>query len=801
MSTNSKTLQITPDADNKGQKTRDYKNKAKKSTKTAGEKVGVFICRCGGNISDKVDIEKLKSSINADFVEDYENLCSLNCRRHIREEVIDQNLDRVVIAACSPLTHLRTFQNYADPLNPYMVEMVNIREQCSWVHSDMEKATPKAIGLTQAGVEKVKKARPLKKIISRTEKSAAIFGGGISGITAALSLANQGLKVTIIEKNPTIGGNMVKIGKVFSPEKLAEECSLCILNPIINDVVNHKNIHIMTKTHLLRAGRRSSYFNLILEKDTSFVHEDRCIACGNCVDVCPVEVPDEWNQKMTMRKAIYKPFSQAVPDVYTIDVENCIKCGKCQKECNMNAIDFSLKSEVISLKAGSVIIATGHESFDLTKRPEYGYERFDDVISQMDLARILGVNGPTLGKLQKISDGKVPKRVVMIQCTGSRDEKTDGKRYCSKVCCMVALKHASIIREKFPETEVVICYTDLRTPGMYENYLRYVQDKGIQLIRGRPGEVSRRNGQLVVRVEDTLQRKPLEIETDMVVLSEAIEPSQGTMDLAKKLNVGLSQDLFIKEKHSKIKPANTDVERIFVCGTAQGPKDITDSVSQANAAAAKVSEQIKCGTEAEPPVAIIKTSRCSHCGKCREICGFKAVYQDEEFMSIDPMACRGCGACAGVCPEDAIEIKGLNDQELYAQIEGLLADKKEGEVRILTFLDNVGYTAADTIGNNRLTYPEAIRIIKIPSINRIMPEHIMFAFNHGADGILMAEYPDECMLEAHKAKIKELSEFVASKGIPADRLRFYKAYAPHYRGLAKQFEDFYKDLSAVEATK
>ncbi len=787
MNTESKNLEnLSSDLEN------NYNSLGKKSK--SGERVGVFICRCGGNISDTIDIERLKSSLDANFVEDYENLCSLNCRRHIREEIMEQNLDRVVIAACSPLTHLKTFQNYADPLNPSMVEMVNLREQCSWVHDDPEKATQKAIGLTQAGVEKVKSAQALKKIISRTEKSAAIFGGGISGITAALSLANQGVKVTIIEKNPAIGGNMVKIGKVFSPEKLAEECSLCILNPIINDVVNHKNINIMTKTNLRRAGRRSTYFNLVLEKETSYIHEDRCIACGNCVDVCPVEVPDEWNQGMTMRKAIYKPFAQAVPDVYTIDTENCKKCGKCVKVCKMDAIDLKLKNEVVPLKAGSVIIATGHEHFDLSTRPEYGYERFDDVISQMDLARLLGVNGPTLGKLQKISDGKQPQRVVMVQCTGSRDEKSGGKRYCSKVCCMVALKHASIIREKFPDTEVVICYTDLRTPGMYENYLRYVQDKGLKLVRGRPGEVTKKGDHLLVRVEDTLQRQPLEMETDMVVLSEAIEPSEGTMKLARRFNVGLSQDMFIKEKHAKIKPVNTDVERIFVCGTAQGPKDISESVSQASAAAAKVSEQIKCGTEAEPPVAIIRTSLCKHCGKCKEICGFKAIYRDEEYMSIDPMACKGCGACAGVCPEGAIEIIGLNDQELYAQMEGLLRDKEDGEIRILAFLDNVGYTAADTIGNNRVSYPEAIRIIRIPSINRIMPEHLMFAYEHGADGILMAEYPDECMLEAHKAKMKELSESVAAQGIPADRLRFYKAYAPHYRGLAQQFEDFYMDI-------
>lgn len=775
-----------------------YKEKRLRHSKNP-DKIGVFLCRCGGNISHTIDMEQLKTSIKADFVDEFENLCSINCRRHIREEIIEHDLDRVAIVACSPLTHLKTFQNYADPLNPHMVEMINLREQCSWVHTDQEKATKKAIEVTRAGIEKLKNAQALDKIIRQTEKSAAIFGGGISGITAALSLANQGIKTCIIEKNPTIGGNMVKIGKVFSPEKLAEECALCILNPIINEVINHKNIHIMTRTKLLRAGRKATHFKLILEKDTGLVHEERCIACGKCAEACPVEVPDEWNQNMTTRKAIYKTFPQAVPDVYTIDRENCIECGMCAEACKIGAIDFKLKPEVIPFQAGNIIIATGHENYDLNKRPEYGYQRFDDVISQMDLSRILGVNGPTQGELLRISDGKVPDKVVMIQCTGSRDEKADGKRYCSKVCCMIALKHASIIREHY-DTEVVICYTDLRTVGMYENYLRYVQDKGLKLIRGRPGEVSKKDGKLVVRVEDTLEGKPLDIETDMVVLSEAIEPSAGTMRIARKLNVGMNQDLFIKEKHAKIKPVNTDMERIFVCGTAQGPKDITDSVAQANAAAAKVSEEIKSGTEAEPPVAVIETAKCDLCGKCRNICGFKAVYQDEENMAVDPMACRGCGACAGQCPQEAIEIKGINDQELYAQIKALLSDKKEGEIRILAFLDNVGYTAADTIGYNRINYPEAIRIIRIPSINRIMPHHLMYAFNQGADGILMAEYPDECMLEAHKAKIQELTEKTAAEGIPNDRLRFYKAYAPHYRGLNKQFHRFYEDIRAEAKT-
>lgn len=775
-------------------------NKNKSSTdilndlnKDINEKIGVFICQCGGNVSDKIDIEKLKSLINADYIGQFENLCSLNCSKNMTEAIVEEELDRLVVAACSPLTHLKTFQSYSEPLNLYMVEMVNIREQCSWVHDDIEKATLKAADLINASVAKVKRTQKINKIVTRTEKSAAIFGGGISGITAALSLANQGIKVTLIEKEPSIGGFMVKIGKVFSPEKLAEECSLCILNPIMNEIVNNKYITILTDTELKRAGRRSSYFNLILQKDTNYVDETKCISCGKCSEVCQIEVPDEWNQGMTLRKAIYKPFAQAIPDTYRIDKEHCEICGDCKKVCPVKAIKFGKKPEVKKVTAGSVILATGHKTYDLSKRPDYGYDRFDDVISQLDLARILAINGPTLGKLEK-KDGTTPKRIVMVQCTGSRDEQTNGNRYCSKVCCMVALKHASIIKEKFPETEIIICYTDMRTVGMYENYFRYVQDKGIKLVRGRPGEVTKIDDNLIVRVEDTLQRTPLEIETDMVVLSEAIEPADDTEKLAKIFNVSLSQDKFIKEKHAKIKPVSTDVERIFVCGTAQGPKDISESVSQANAAAAKVSEQIKCGTEIEPPVGIINPLLCDHCGECIDICGFKAIYRDDEDISIDPLACRGCGACEGVCSSGAIIIKGLNDSELYANIYGLLETKTDDEIRILAFLDNVGYTAADTIGNNRLKYPEAVRIIRMPSINRIHEEHIKFAFDMGADGILLAEYPDECMKEAHKNKVKELSEYIKEININHDRLRFYKAYAPHYRGLAKQFEDFYNDI-------
>ena len=360
---------------------------------------------------------------------------------------------------------------------------------------------------------------------------------------------------------------------------------------------------------------------------------------------------------------------------------------------------------------------------------------------------------------------------------------------------MVAMKHANFIKRYYPDTEVIICYTDMRTPGMYENYFRYGQSKGIKLIRGRPGEVVRKDGKMVVRVEDTLRGEQLEIETDMVVLSEAMEPSEGTLKVADILNVGLTEDMFVKEKHPKIKPVNTDVEGIYVCGTAQGPKDITDSVSQANAAASKVSEMMNGGLEIEPIIAEIDQSKCTMCGKCIDDCKYKAIYMYDERVSVDPIACTGCGMCVSSCEDGAIEIMGQTDSQIFAMISGMLKDKKDGEKIILAFLDYIGYVAADNIGINRISYPESIRIIRVTSINRLMIKHILYAFENGADGIFLGEYPDDLVYPDIQEKVHEFKAELIKNGIDPDRLMYYKVYAPFYRGLAAKFEEFNRQVN------
>ena len=748
-------------------------------------KVGVFICECGGNISDTVDIQKVKDSLNVEVVEQFVNLCSLNGRKIIRDAIFDHHLDRVVIAACSPISHEKTFQDYVQPLNPYLMDMANIREQCSWVHNDKDRATKKAITLINASIEKVKKSDAVNPIYCQTPNEVAVIGGGIAGMNAALSLAKQGTKVTIIESSPSIGGHMAKIGKVFSPVKIAEECGMCLLNPILNEVVWNENIEIITNAKVIESERRAGTYNLIVEKSPRYVDTEKCIACGKCAEVCEVEVPDDWNDGLSNRKAIYRPFGQSYPEAYVVDMEHCDRCGDCKRQCSMNAIRFKVKPEKIPISVGSIIIATGHKLFDPDLRPEYGYSRYDDVITQSELGRITGVNGPTKGKLVK-SNGEIPKRVVMIQCVGSRDEKPDGHLYCSKVCCSVALKNANIIKHKHPETDVVICYTDMRTPSMYEKYYKHTQANGVRFIRGRPGEVVKRNGNFIVRVEDTLKREFSEIEADMVVLSTAMEPSEGTKEIAEILNVGTTEDEFIKEAHPKIKPVTTDIQGTFVCGTAQDPKDITESIMQATAAASKVSEYNYGGIEIEPFIAEIDEEKCIVCGECVERCKFKSMSIQDDEIYIDPMSCTGCGKCLVGCKQFAITVNGNIDEKIKATIDGVLAKKEPGERMILVFLDNIGYTAADNIGVNRLSYPESIHIIRVLSVNRVRPRHIKHALENGADGIFIGEFPGDLMYDEVERKIEKVKERIREVNQNPDRITFSKVYIPYYSGLANK---------------
>ncbi len=760
------------------------------------------MCHCGGNIADVIDLDKIEEELshNPDIVSinHHENLCSQDASKLIESDVLNHDLDRVVVCACSSLTHGETFRNYIKPLNPYLFEMPNVREQCSWVTEDPDKATKKAYNLINSAVESVKHDRPLEKFSTKVKKDILVVGAGIAGMTAANALARQDIDVTLIDKAASVGGAMAKVSKVFSPEKLTEDCAACLLNPVINDTMQCKNIKIYNNTEMIKSSRRAGNFDVVLKKKPEYVDTDRCISCGKCAEVCNIVVPDEWNEGLLERKAIYKPFPQAVPSTYTLDDEVCVKCGRCERACPLDAINLDATDEIISHKFGAIVIATGHKDFDTSKRPEYGHELYQDVITQMELARLIGVNGPTDGELIVPSTGKTPKSVFMIQCVGSRDQLPGGNKYCSKVCCMVALKNANLIRTHFPDCEVTICYTDIRSLGVYEKYYKHVQDNGLKLIRGRPGEVTRKNGKMLVRVEDTLKGEYEEIETDLVVLSTAMEASEGTVKTAQQLSVPLTDDDFIKEKHPKMQPVTTDIEGVFVCGTAQGPKDITDSIIQANAAASKISELVNGGLVVDPHIASINFRKCKVCGTCKDVCIYQAITIDYDTVRIDPVLCTGCGVCIVHCPEEALSIRNQTDDKLTAAIDGLLEHKEDDENIIIAFLDEVGTVSANNMGINKIACPPSVHIINVPFINRVKYKHVKHALTSGASGVFLGEYPDSPSHEEVRANIADMKKQLEEEGIDPNRLMVHSVFVPYFRGLRNQFAEFDEYLKTKE---
>jgi len=764
-------------------------------------RTGVFICHCGDNIRGAIDIGRLKEAAcaeGAERVEDYPYLCSAGGQALIKDAIREHGLERVVVAACSPNIHEHTFRECVKEagLNPYLLDIANVREQCAWVPS--EDPTARAIDQVRSSIYGIRKAIPLDNITITAEKSAIVAGGGIAGMTAALALARQGIHVHLIESSPTIGGNMVRIGKVFSPDRLTEDCAMCSLAPIMSEVARNKRIHIRTLSWISHVKGHVGDLTVTIESGPRYIDPNKCTSCGQCAKACPVNVKDEWNAMLSTRKAVYKPFSQAVPATFTIDDKSCKKCGCCVKACGAGAIDLSAEGTIETLHVGTVIVATGHRELDPTAKYEFGYGKYGGVFTQTELARLLAINGPTSGRLEDPATGRAPRRLVMVQCVGSRDEKPGSIPYCSKICCMVALKHASYIKDHFPETEVYICYTDIRAPGSYENYYREVQKKGVKFIRGRVGEVQK-DGALIVKVEDTLGGGPMELEADMVVLSCALEPSAGTLQTAKALGIGLTPELFVKEKHPKLDPVSTTSRGIFVCGTAAGAKDITDSILQARAAASKAAELVSAPVEIEPGYAVIDSEKCTQCGACVKLCPYGAAYTNGR-ITIDPLSCIGLGGCILRCPEHAISLPSCSDDALLARIDGMLASGP----RVIAFLDeNIAYVAADNAGVNRVAYPSAIRIIRVPSIMRLEPKHLLYALSRGASGIFLGDGTTNSPEGAVKAnvarRVDELKKALAVEGVDPEKIFYYEAYLPHYRGLAARMVQLEEALQKKDA--
>jgi len=562
------------------------------------KRIGIFICHCGKNIAGGLNIEALVESsreIQADvFVTDNKFCCSEDGQVEVQKAIKDHKLNRVVVAACDPSLHLMTFQRCGEKagIEPQFVDLIDIRK---WtMHGNPQKVDPeqaleRSKKLIELAVKRISLKRLIPSIEVKAEQSVLVIGGGVAGLEAGLDLADKGYRVHVVERLPTIGGKMALLYKVFP----TNDCAPCILAPKTAYANIHPNINLLTNSEVMNAEGYIGNFNIKVRQIPRYIDPNRCTGCGECIEKCPRKVVDsEYSGGIGQRKAIYIPYDLAIPKKAVIDAENCLyfrkgACRLCEEVCPADAIDFEQQTRIIELKAGAIIVATGFDEYDPTEKSEYGYGRYGNVITQFQLARLLDIDGPTKGELLRPTDGKAPKSIVMIQCVGSRDKNTND--YCSNICCMYALKHAQMIREMvLPDAEIYICYIDMRTTGKgFEEYYRRTRELGINFIRGRPSEIVEETdtGNLILKVEDPDIGELLEIEADLVVLSCATIPSSGTRQLSQILRIELDENGFFKEIHPKLRPVETNVRGIYICGAAQGPKDIPDSIIQARAAA------------------------------------------------------------------------------------------------------------------------------------------------------------------------------------------------------------------------
>nr|MBN1228599.1 CoB--CoM heterodisulfide reductase iron-sulfur subunit A family protein [Anaerolineae bacterium] len=668
------------------------------------ERVGVYVCHCGHNIAGAVDVEHVSEWAaglpNVVVSKDYKFMCSSLGQELVEEDIREQGLTRVVVAACSPHMHEPTFRAACQRagLNPYLFEMANIREHASWVHQhSVEDATEKAKATIAGAVARVVELEPLEPFIAEIKEPTLVVGGGIAGINAALEIANAGHPVYMVEREPSIGGHMAQLDKTFP----TLDCSACILTPKMFDVGNHPNITLWTYSEVEQVDGYIGNFTVRVRKKARQINTELCTGCGDCWSRCPAKVVDEvFEAGLGYRTAVYRPFPQAVPKYPVIDRENCIyyqkgTCKACEKFCPTGAIDFDEEDEIAVINVGNIVLATGYKTFDPRVLPQYGYGRLANVFTSMEFERMVNASGPTDGKIVLRDGITQPENVAIVHCIGSRDKNTNP--HCSAICCMAALKFSHLVKEK-TGAEVYEFYIDMRTAYKdYEEFYNRILEEGTHMIRGRVAEVTDaarlpgEEGKLIVQAEDTLIGVQRRIPVDMVILMVGMEPQADSIDVSHRFGIGCSTAGFFTERHPKLDPAATMSDGVFIAGTCQGPKDIPTTVAQGAAAAARVLTLIGKGeVEIEPIRAYINEERCSGCRVCNTMCPYGAIdwIEDLGVSRVNPALCKGCGTCVASCPSQVIDGQHFTFDALMAQIEGVLWDTR-GNGGKVTYLESV----------------------------------------------------------------------------------------------------------------
>ncbi len=652
-------------------------------------RIGVYVCHCGINIAAKVNVaecvEFARSLPYVTVAREYKFICSDPGQELIQQDIRDGKIDRVVVASCSPLMHEATFRKatLAGGQNPFFFQMANIREHVSWVTFDKEMATLKAKALIAGAVMRVARHKPLEKTRVPVNPDVLIVGGGIAGIHAALTIADSGKKVYLVEKEPTIGGHMAKFDKTFP----TLDCAACILTPKMSAVRSHPNIILWSYSEVSQVDGYVGNFKVKVRRKPRYVDEELCVGCYECIEKCifkKAKFEDEFNIGLSQRKPIYIPFPQATPLVALIDPETCteFRTGKCKKTCvdacERKAIDFQQKEEIKEIDVGAIILATGFKIFDATRIPRYGYGKYPNVFTSLEIERLVNASGPTGGEV-RLKDGGKPNSVGIIHCVGSRDINTN--RYCSRLCCMASLKLAHLIKER-TGAEVYNFYIDIRAAGKgYEEFYDKLLKEGVHFIRGRVAEVSDwtmtadEEGKLVIRAEDTLIGVVRRIPVDMVVLAVGLEPSADADNIRRMFNISCSYEGWFLERHPKLAPVSTFTDGISLAGACQGPKDIPDSVAQAGAAAAEALALIDKGfVELEPNTAFVQDEFCSGCCTCVALCPYSAISfsADNNRASVNGALCKGCGTCVAACPSGALQQNLFTDEQIFEEIRGVM---------------------------------------------------------------------------------------------------------------------------------